>query len=158
MLRLLAILLTLFLSGCNLFDSEKVSSEKIYEEEVQTIDWTEVDSYPLFNGCNEEMKKNDQRNCFIKTINEILFKDLHHRKFIVSEEISDTVRVILEVNEKGKIQIIEMKTDSLLTKEFPEFENLIHQKLDSFPFARPALKRGIPVKTQFTLPVIIQTQ
>jgi len=47
--------------------------------------------------------------------------------------------------------------DSLLKNDFPNLETLIHSSIESLKPLAPAYKRGIPVKTRFTLPVIVKT-
>lgn len=156
--RLFLVCIILCHSACTFFDTEKVSSETIYEEEVRAIDWADVDAYPLFTTCEENMDKNQQKNCFIYTINEHILKNIRNQRFIASKELSDTLWIVFEINEKGKVHISKMEMDSLLMKEFPHLKNLILKNIDSLPSAEPAYKRGIPVKTQFTLPVVIQTE
>lgn len=155
--RLLLVCIILCHSACSFFDTEKISSETIYEEEVQTIDWAEVDAYPLFENCKEDVEKIQQRNCFIQTINDHIQNSILNRNFIASKEISDTLWIVFEINEKGKFNVSKVEMDSLLIQEFPQLKNLIIKNIDSLPHAEPAYKRGIPVKTRFTLPVAIRS-
>ena len=76
---------------------------------------------------------------------------------VAVREVYDTVKVNFEVASDGKLSILEIKMDTLLQKEFPNLETWLLQSIDSLQPVAPAYKRGIPVKTQFTLPVIIQT-
>jgi hypothetical protein len=39
-----------------------------------------------------------------------------------------------------------------------KIDSILKVKLVDFPKVNPAIKRGIPVKTQFILPVIIKTE
>jgi hypothetical protein len=39
-----------------------------------------------------------------------------------------------------------------------KIDSILHSRLIDFPKVNPAIKRGIPVKTQFILPVIIKTE
>lgn len=145
-------------SACDFFDTERVSSETIYEEEVRAIDWADVDAYPLFENCEEDMDKNRQKTCFIQTINNRLMRNISNQNFIASEELSDTLWIVFEISEKGKVHISKMEMDSMLMKELPHLKNLLLKNIDSLPSVKPAYKRGIPVKTQFTLPVVIHTE
>ena len=38
-----------------------------------------------------------------------------------------------------------------------KIDSILHARLVGFPKVNPAIKQGIPVKTQFILPVIIKT-
>ncbi len=149
--------LLLLATSCQFFETEKVSSEKIYNEEMQTIDWKDVDRYPSFSNCENTLEKPEQKDCFINTISSHLYKSISHEDMVATHEVYDTVKVNFEVSSSGKLSILEIKMDTVLQKEFPNMETWLLQSIDSLKPVAPAYKRGIPVKTQFTLPVIIQT-
>ena len=149
--------LLLLATSCQFFETEKVSSEEIYKEEIQTIDWKDVDRYPSFSNCNDSLEKPAQKDCFINTISSQLYQSISHENMVAVREVYDTVKVNFEVASDGKLSILEIKMDTLLQKEFPNLETWLLQSIDSLQPVSPAYKRGIPVKTQFTLPVIIQT-
>ncbi len=153
----LFIFLLLLATSCQFFETEKVSSEEIYKEEIQTIDWKDVDRYPSFSNCNDSLEKPAQKDCFINTISSHLYQSIGHENMVAVREVYDTVKVNFEVASDGKLSILEIKMDTLLQKEFPNLETWLLQSIDSLQPVSPAYKRGIPVKTQFTLPVIIQT-
>lgn len=148
----------LFLAtSCQFFETEKVSSEEIYKEEMETIDWKDVDNYPSFPNCENALEKPQQKECFINTISSQLYKSINHEDMVAVRDVYDTVRVNFEVSSKGELSILEITMDTLLQKDFPNLEKWLVQSVDSLQPVAPAYKRGIPVKTQFTLPVIIKT-
>jgi hypothetical protein len=151
------IFLLLLATSCQFFETEKVSSEEIYKEEMQTIDWKDVDRYPSFPSCENSLEKPEQKDCFINTISSHLYKSISHQNMIAVREVYDTVKVNFEVSGKGELSILEIKMDTILQKEFPNLETWLLQSIDSLKPVAPAYKRGIPVRTQFTLPVIIKT-
>ena len=144
-------------TSCQFFETEKVSSEEIYKEEMETIDWQDVDNYPSFANCQNAMEKPEQKECFINTISSQLYKSISHADMVAVRDVYDTVKVKFEVSSKGELSIREIKIDTLLQKEFPNLEKWLLQSIDSLQPVAPAYKRGIPVRTQFTLPVIIKT-
>lgn len=144
-------------TSCQFFETEKVSSENIYEEEMKTIDWKDVDSYPSFSNCENALEKPEQKECFTNTISTQLYKSLNHEEIVATRDIYDTVKVNFEVSSNGQLSILQIKMDTVLQKEFPNLETWLLQSIDSLKPVAPAYKRGIPVKTQFTLPVIIRT-
>ncbi len=151
------VIFLLLATSCQFFETEKVSSEKIYKEEMEAIDWKDVDRYPSFSNCDNILEKPEQKDCFINTISSQLYKSISHEGMIAKREVYDTVKVNFEVSSSGQISILEIKMDTVLQKEFPNLENWLLQSIDSLQPVAPAYKRGIPVKTQFTLPVIIKT-
>ncbi|QAA82619.1 hypothetical protein EI546_13220 [Aequorivita sp. H23M31] len=155
--RIFLVFLMLLATSCQFFETEKVSSEAIYEDEMETINWKDVDRYPSFPVCENEIDKALQKNCFINTISSRLYQNISEKNIIAVREIYDTVKVKFEVGSSGRLSIMDIEMDSLLQKEFPDLESWILNSLDSLQPVAPAYKRGIPVKTQFTLPVIVQT-
>ncbi|MAO49065.1 MAG: hypothetical protein CL527_10315 [Aequorivita sp.] len=151
------VFLLLLATSCQFFETEKVSSEDIYKEEIKTIDWKDVDRYPSFSNCENILEKPEQKDCFINTINSHLYKSISHEDMVAVREVYDTIKVNFEVGSNGQLSILEIKMDTLLEREFPDLEKWLIQSIDSLQPVAPAYKRGIPVKTQFTLPVIIKT-
>lgn len=148
----------LFLAtSCQFFETEKVSSEEIFDQEIKTIDWKEVDRYPSFSNCENALEKPEQKDCFINTISSHLYRSISHDNMVAVRDIYDTVHVKFEVDNNGQLSILQIKMDSLLQKDFPDLSEWIVQSIDSLRPVAPAYKRGIPVKTQFTLPVIVKT-
>ena len=148
----------LFLAtSCQFFETEKVSSDTIYKEEMKTINWKDVDRYPSFSNCENTLEKPAQQECFINTISTQVYKSLNHENIIATREVYDTIKVNFEVGSNGELSIIAIKIDTILQKEFPDLEAWLLQSIDSLQPIAPAYKRGVPVKTQFTLPVIIRT-
>ena len=155
--RFLFIFLLALATSCQFFETEKVSSEEIYKEEMGTIDWKDVDRYPSFSNCENKLEKPEQKECFINTISSHLYQSISHENMVAVREVYDTVKVNFEVSSNGQLSILKIKMDTLLRREFPNLETWILLSIDSIQPVAPAYKRGIPVKTQFTLPVIIQT-
>lgn len=155
--RLFLVSLLLLVTSCGFFDTEKVSSDIIYEDEMESINWKDVDQYPSFATCTDLLDKPEQKDCFINTISKQLYQDISSRNMVAVREVYDTVKVKFEVGNSGRLSILEIEMDTLLQKEFPDLEKLIIDSVDSLQPVAPAYKRGIPVKTQFVLPVIVST-
>lgn len=151
------VFLWLFASSCQFFETEKVSSEEIFDQEIKTIDWKDVDRYPSFANCESALEKPEQKACFINTISTRLQHSISAGQMIAVRQLRDTVKVYFEVNSNGHLSILSIKMDTVLQKEFPHLQQWIVQSIDSLRPVAPAYKRGIPVRTQFTLPVIIET-
>ena len=155
--RLFLVFLLLLATSCQFFETEKVSSEEIFNDEIKTINWKDVDRYPSFPNCENTIEKLEQQDCFIHTISSHLYQVISEENLVAGREIHDTLNINFEVSSSGKLSILEIKIDSLIQKDFPKLEMSILNSIDSLQPVAPAYKRGIPVKTKFTLPVIIQT-
>ncbi|MCF6308457.1 MAG: hypothetical protein L3J09_10935 [Flavobacteriaceae bacterium] len=154
---LLLLLIFFGLSSSQFFETEKISSETFLEEEIKAINWKEVDQYPVFQNCENETEKEQQKSCFETTLINHLYQSIQSENTTVSKDINETIIIDFIVNEKGELSISNMKIDSILSNQLPFLEHKIIQGLDSLQPIAPAYKRGIPVKTTFKLPIIIKT-
>lgn len=154
--RIFLVFLLLLATSCQFFETEKVSSDEIFKDEIKTINWKDVDRYPSFTNCEDNLEKLEQKDCFINTISSHLYQSINKENMVVAREVYDTIKVNFEVASTGQLSILQIEIDSLLQNEFPDLEMWILNSVDSLQPVAPAYKRGIPVKTQFTLPVVIQ--
>ncbi|WP_339832542.1 hypothetical protein [uncultured Altibacter sp.] len=151
------VLCTLF-SSCRFFETEKISTETFYEEEVRTIDWQEVDQYPTFTECELETEKLQQKSCFERTLSARIYEYLYSKQMKALKDLNDTLFLDFAVNRNATLTVDTVKIDSVIKAEFPKLEGWIQQSINAIQLEAPAYKRGIPVKTEFTLPITIKTQ
>ncbi|MDR6760980.1 hypothetical protein J2Y38_001178 [Flavobacterium sp. 2755] len=70
----------------------------------------------------------------------------------------DTIQVKVTVFPNSKMKFEpEFRKDSVAYDTI-RIDSILHARLVDFPKVNPAIKRGLPVKTQFTLPVIIKAK
>ncbi|PKA82592.1 hypothetical protein ATE92_0725 [Ulvibacter sp. MAR_2010_11] len=152
----------LFLLGlvtsCQFFETEKISTETFYEEELKTINWKDVDQYPVFAACEHQTEKAAQKVCFETTLSTQIYEYISTKNIVATRDVNDTVLLDLSVAKDAQLSVREIKIDSLITQEFPHLKNWMLQCIDSIQLVAPAYKRGIPVKTEFTLPIVIKTK
>ncbi|NCT17186.1 MAG: hypothetical protein COZ75_10595 [Flavobacteriaceae bacterium CG_4_8_14_3_um_filter_34_10] len=154
---LLLILLALTTS-CKNFELEKISSEEFLEEELKSITWNEVDTYPNFPNCKETLEKIAQKECFETTLLNHFHNQLLQKELISTTDLSDTVLMTLKVNHEGKITLAEIAGDTITFAKLPELKLWLQESVTTLPLTQAALKRGIPVNTQFTLPLVLKTE
>jgi hypothetical protein len=145
-------------SSCQFFETEKISSEKFYEEELKTISWNEIDQYPTFSRCNDITEKIDQRDCFVNTLSGLLLESIKEQKWTSMKTVEDTLVMDITVSNTGEIQIERIDMDSITGAHFPNMTQVLSNSLKSQTLMSPAYKRGIPVNTRFTLPIALHTE
>ncbi|MBC2838671.1 hypothetical protein [Robiginitalea sp. SC105] len=145
------------LCACDLFESRQARTQKLVDAEMRTINFNEVDQFPLFDDCDETEDKREQRTCFEQTLLLHLSMTLQDFEFRSAESLRDTLHIDFRVDANGVISITSVEQHPGLTDENPEFERIVTGSLRSLPRLQPALKRGIPVATQFRLPLVLQT-
>ena len=87
MRKFLTMLIICSFTSCNFFDSADEKTQKLVNQELQSIDWTNVDHYPLFDDCDENASKATQKDCFIETLSLHFGMSLHDFEPVVNNAI-----------------------------------------------------------------------
>lgn len=153
----LLILISIGITSCQFFETEKISTEAFLEEEKKSINWKDVDTYPVFKECEGISDKLETKSCFETTLINQLYHSINSEKFIASSDLNEEVLIEFIVNEKGNLKINSIKMDTILQRKLPQLKNYIMTSIDSLQPIAPAYKRGIPVRTSFNLPISIKT-
>jgi len=147
-----------FLTACNWSASREEKTQELVSQEIQSIDWEDVDKYPLFADCDELVSKQEQKKCFMTTLLRHFSDTLHESEFVVQEEIRDTIFVDFMMEDTGSITLMNIHNAEKVNEQLPDFDNQIEKSLSSLPKIEPALKRGIPVRAKFRIPIVLSSQ
>lgn len=142
----------LLLVSCEFFQKKKISEEEMIDT---IIDYRSVDAFPLFPTCENIPSQDKQRVCSQIKLSEHIFASLSQSNIITARKVSDTVFVKLQVSSKGKVILTNIKASENLKKQIPTIDSLLKSSVSSIPVLKPALKRGIPVATEFSLPIVV---
>lgn len=145
------------LASCAWLESRETKARKLVNAELQSIDWNDVDQYPLFADCDETATKPAQRGCFEETLLLHLSMTLQDFEFILDEDVHDSLYVDFLVDSVGSITVLDIERNNSVADQIPEFNGVITQSLKSLPRLEPALKRGIPVNAKFRIPLVLKT-
>lgn len=152
------LLCMLILVSCKDFETKKISSDTFLKEELENIDMKALDEYPTFKSCDQEGNKKERLTCFENKIAQNFSHYLDTKILIVQDQMNDTVWVELSVTNEGEIKIEKTQIPELVQENIPDLGLWLHQSLDSLPQVYPAIKRGIPVRTTFKMPVLIKVE
>ena len=137
---------------------KKITVDEFINEELKSLNWNDVDQYPIFENCLEINNVKNKNNCFVETITNSFRENLKTNNLVLNRTLIDTVRMVLKVDKIGKISIENMtisdqnnKYKEVITKSF---ENTV----SSLPKLYPAIKRGQEVDVIFNIPIIISTE
>lgn len=155
---ILFILVGFAINSCQNFTPEKVSSQEFLEQELKTFNWNEVDICPTFESCESQTTKLAQQNCFNAQLLTYFKEDIAQNNINAFEEIKDTLKFNLQVDAAGKISLLKIAPDTLPVATLDSIKNRLIYTIQKLPTISPAYKRGIPVKTTWWLPVVIQTE
>lgn len=144
--------------SCEWISNKDAKTQKLVEQEMQEINWNDLDQYPLFDNCDESESKITQRACFEETILLHFSMTLQDFEFVLNKDVNDTLFVDFLMDKEGLISVLRIEKDSAIDEQMPEFDGIITQSLKSLPKVEPALKRGIPVNAKFRIPIVLNTK
>ncbi|MDN3642780.1 hypothetical protein QWY87_08730 [Lutimonas halocynthiae] len=124
-----------------------------------TIDFNDVDVYPLFMDCNNCDTSEKQNLCFEMELIRRLQKLTSKTVLDATGKVNDTVLVDILVNTQGEISIVKIHKNEIVAEQIPELDSLLYKSIASLPAAvQPSLKRGIPVNSMFKLPILVSVK
>lgn len=154
--KLRVLFTVLFFGSCQYFEKQVPDENQLLQQELQKINWNEVDEFPSVMSCDTIQDKTIKRQCFFDYLTQTIQERIGTDTLQLLYPEIDTIEVKVTINpdasllfepqfSKDSVAYNKVKIDSILTK-----------RLADFPKVEPAIKRGIKVKTQFVLPVIIK--
>lgn len=146
--------IAILISSCSYFDSKSLKDSI---QEVDTIvDFNTVDAFPLFPDCKDIPSRDKQQICFQMEMARHIYASLKEQQFNTVDDIHDTVMVKLKVDTAGKTSLSNIKISPKTRQLIPEFDSILNLSLHNLPDLLPAIKRDMPVTTEFTIPIILK--
>ncbi|WP_291151462.1 hypothetical protein [Flavobacterium sp. UBA7680] len=151
-------ILLLFFNSCQYFEKKVPSEKELLQKELKSINWKEVDEYPTVAECETINDKKERQKCFFDVMSQLIQQKLNVDSLSILYPDLDTIQVKVTVFPNSKMKFEpEFQKDSVAYDTI-RIDSILHARLVDFPKVNPAIKRGLPVKTQFTLPVIIKAK
>lgn len=142
------------LVSCSYFEKKNNKHSVI---EVDTIiDFNSIDVFPLFPSCDSIPSPEKQRICSQIKLSEHLYASLESFKMRILERVNDTVLVKLHVANNGIVTLVNVQSSELIKSQIPKLDSLINKGIEDLPKMEPGIKRGMPVTTEFILPIILK--
>ncbi len=153
---LLIVISLLIFSGCDLFDSNKVSSKEINEASA----WSEKDQMPIFNDCEGFEKSTDIQNCFESMISNTIMDYITENPWESSENIDEEIILNLNIDKEGYFSLGEVERSDKISNAIPNIEESLEMAVSLIPQAQPAIKTNVGtfVSTTLKLPMMISAQ
>ena len=153
-MRILGFLIVIiFITSCDKFSFSKTDNKQALDT---IVDFSSVDTFPSFAGCNSIIDKSKKETCFRTTIHQQIGEELKEHTFIIKDSINEIVYVDLIINSKGKFQFVAIDSSEKIKNNLPKLDSLLKASIKKLPEIYPAIKRGIPVTTKYRLPIRIK--
>ncbi len=141
------------LTSCSFFQQK----EKIEIVEIDTIiDYHTVDVFPLFPSCDSIPSQEKQNICSQIKLAEYIYASLKPKKIITAKPLNDTIFVKIKIDKLGKVSLSNLQSSDIVKQQIPNIDSLLTSGIRNLPQLKPAIKRGIPVSIEFTLPILVK--
>ena len=151
-------LVFLFFNSCQYFDKQIPSEKELLQKELKSINWKEVDEYPSVVDCEKIDDKKQRQQCFFEVLTQLIQQKLSVDTLSILYPELDTIEVKVTVFPNATLQFEPQFPKDSVTYDKIKIDSILKARLIDFPKINPAIKRGIPVKTQFILPVILKVE
>lgn len=152
-------LLSLFLClSCQYFEKKVPSEKELLEKQMKAINWEKVDEYPSVSECEMLADKSQRENCFFEFLTSTIQQKIGIDSLNTLYPEIDTIEVKVTIYPNAMLQFEPQFSKDSVAYDTIKIDSILKARLIDFPKINPAIKRGIPVKTQFVLPVILRRE
>lgn len=133
------------------------NTKRVPIQKIDTIvDFNTIDSYPLFPNCADIPSREKQQICFQMEMSLHIYASLKEFELRVKDSVNDTILVKLKIDALGKTSLSSIQISDKTRDLLPNFDSIVTVSLRDLPNLQPAIKRNMPVSTEFTLPIVIK--
>jgi hypothetical protein len=158
MKKAVALFLVSLCFSCQYFEKQVPSEKELLEKQMKEINWNEVDEYPSVADCEQLTDEVQRKQCFFEFLTTTIQQKLAVDTLSTLFPQLDTIEVKVTVLPNAMLQFEPQFPKDSVAYDTIKIDSILHARLVDFPKVNPAIKRGIPVKTQFVLPVIIKSE
>ncbi len=145
----------LMAASCQFFDSKVPSEEELLQKRLKEINWDEVSTYPSISICEGILDKEQKKECFFSSMTHLIQQKLDNDTIATLYPETDTIMVKVTIFPDATLKFEPQVAKDSVAYNKMRIDSILSAKLSDFPKVEPAQKEGIPVTTQFFLPVIL---
>ena len=148
----------MLLQSCQYFEKKVPNEKELLDKQMKEINWNEVDEYPSVADCEKLTDANQRKQCFFDFLTATIQQKLAIDTLSAMFPKLDTIEVKVTVLPNATLEFEPQFPKDSVAYDTIKIDSILRVRLVDFPKVNPAIKRGIPVKTQFVLPVIIKSE
>jgi hypothetical protein len=158
MKKAIALFLVSLCFSCKYFEKKVPNEKELLEKQLKEINWNEVDEYPSVVDCEKLTDATQRKQCFFEFLTTTIQQKLAVDTLSTLFPKLDTIEVKVTVFPNSTMEFEPQFPKDSVAYDTIKIDSILRIRLVNFPKVNPAIKRGIPVKTKFVLPVIIKTE
>jgi TonB family protein len=128
--------------------TSNIKQEPQVLQDLQTYDPLDVDSKPVYPGCELKETEAEKFDCFEVAVSKHISKNVNYPKAAKKKKLEETVTVGFEINFDGKVTGVE-----ILKGRYNELNKEAMRVVWSLPIMKPAIKNHQKVKMSYQVPV-----
>ncbi|MCV9930498.1 hypothetical protein OIU83_22750 [Flavobacterium sp. LS1R49] len=152
------LLVILLFNSCQYFEKQVPSEKELLQKELKSINWKEVDEFPSVVECDKIENKKQRQQCFFEVMIQLIQQKLSSDTLAILYPELDTIEVKVTIFPNATMKFEPQFPKDSVAYDTIKIDSILRARLVDFPKVNPAIKRGIPVKTQFILPVILKVE
>lgn len=150
--------LLLSVISCQYFEKQVPDEKELLKQELKKINWDEVDEFPSVLQCDTIKDAEIKKQCFFDYLAQTIQERIGIDTLQMLYPEMDTIEVKVIINPDASLQFEPQFSKDSVAYDKTKIDSILTARLSDFPKVEPAIKRGIKVKTQFVLPVIIKVE
>ena len=148
----------MLLQSCQYLEKKVPNEKELLDKQIKEINWNEVDEYPSVANCEKLTNATQRKQCFFEFLTATIQQKLSIDTLSTMFPKLDTIEVKVTVFPNANLEFEPQFPKDSVAYDTIKIDSILRARLIDFPKVNPAIKRGIPVKTQFVLPVIIRSE
>jgi hypothetical protein len=148
--------LLFFTVSCKEYLFKKSDNNSLTKTEEDIINYSSLDAYPLLPECANITNRILQKDCFYKQLTSRIQASLDKNLMEINQNIQDTIWVKININSFGKTRVKTIIVSDAVKEYLPKLDGMLHVSIEKLPILKPAIKLGIPVTSEFSLPILLQ--
>lgn len=145
-------------ASCQWMSAQLPNEQELLEEELNKIDWTKVDTYPSVASCDTIFDETARKACFFDYITAALEENLRMDTLRGTFATLDTLNVLVTIQADAQVSLSLYQLNDSVKQQLKSVDSLLMVKSKTFDNLSPATKRGVPVTSQFVLPLVLHKQ
>jgi hypothetical protein len=158
MKKTIVLFFLLSLSSCAYFDKKAPDEDELLQKRLKEINWKEVSSYPSMAECDAITDREMRKECFFSVMARLVQEKLGADTIALLSPEMDTIDVKVTVYPDATLKFEPQFPKDSVGYDVAKVDSIIKARLVDFPKIEPAQKEGVPVTSQFILPVILDAQ
>lgn len=152
------LLLPFLLVSCQYFDKQVPNEDELLRQRLKEINWKEVSSYPSMAECDVIIDKSLKKECFFSAMMRLIQEKLDADTIALLYPEMDTIEVKVTVFPDATLKFEPQFPKDSVGYDTTKIDSILKARLVDFPKIEPAQKEGVPVTSQFILPVILDVK